>query len=166
MGVAGPWPTATFTDTDPGGTPSDYQATIHWGDGTSSPGTINADLSVTGKHAYARTGTYKVTTTITDVGGATVTAASHASIGMLPTISSVSPSSGTRGGGKTVTITGTHFTKVLAVQFGNVAARFTVKSGTKIVVTTPGHAAGTVDVRVITKFGASAITGHDKYKFT
>ena len=166
VGVAGPWLAATFKDADPGGTLSDYRATIHWGDGTSSPGTINMNLSVTGTHAYARTGTYQVTTTITDTGGATATAVSHASIGLLPTISSVSPSSGTHNGGQTVTITGTHFTGVLAVQFGNVAGRFTVKSGTKIVVITPAHAAGTVDVRVITKFGANAITSHDKYKFT
>jgi IPT/TIG domain len=166
VGVAGPWLAATFNDADPGGTLADYQATIHWGDGTSSPGTLNGNGSVTGTHAYARTGTYPVTTTVSDTGGATVTAASHASIGLLPTITSVSPSSGTRGGGTTVTITGTHFTKVLAVQFGNVAGHFTVKSGTKIVVTTPGHAAGTVDIRIITKFGASAITSHDKYKFT
>jgi len=166
VGVAGPWLAATFTDADPGGTLSDYRATINWGDGTSSPGTVNRNLSVTGSHAYARTGTYQVTTTVTDTGGATATAVSHASIGSLPTISSVSPSSGTHAGGKSVTITGAHFTGTIAVQFGNVSGRFTVKSGTKIVVITPAHAAGTVDVRVITKFGANAITSHDKYKFT
>ena len=85
---------------------------------------------------------------------------------MLPTISSVSPGSGGHAGGKSVTITGAQFTGTIAVQFGNISGRFTVNSGTKIIVITPPHAAGTVDLRVITKFGASAITGHDKYKFT
>jgi hypothetical protein len=94
------------------------------------------------------------------------TATSHASIGLLPAISSVSPASGTHAGGKSVTITGAHFTGVLAVQFGSVAGRFTVKSGTKIIVITPPHAVGTVDIRVITKFGASKITSHDTYTFT
>src|SRR5262249_29873271 len=100
VGATGPWLAATFTDADPGGTASDYRATTHWGDGTASPGTVNRDLSVTGSHAYARTGTYTVTTTVTDTGGATATATSHASIGLLPAISSVSPASGTHAGGK------------------------------------------------------------------
>ena len=33
-------PVATFTDTDPNGTATDYTATIDWGDGTTSAGTI------------------------------------------------------------------------------------------------------------------------------
>ena len=33
---------ASFKDADPGGTVSDYTATINWGDGTQSAGTISA----------------------------------------------------------------------------------------------------------------------------
>jgi IPT/TIG domain len=161
---------ATFSDADPGGTASDYTAQIHWGDGTTSTatiGTVSGHFSVTGSHTYASTGTYTISISIADVGGASATATSHANIGFLPTISSVSPTSGTHNGGTTVTITGAHFTKVTSVKFGTTsAATFTVISSTKITVKTPAHAAGTVDIRVTTKYGTSKITSHDKYKFT
>jgi hypothetical protein len=78
----------------------------------------------------------------------------------------VSPASGTHKGGTTVTITGTNFTSVSRVEFGTTFASFTVNSATKITVKTPAHVAGTVDIRVITLYGTSPITIHDKYKFT
>jgi hypothetical protein len=67
-------PTATFTDADPGGTSSDYTATIDWGDsstsaGTVSPGTGNGPYTVSGAHTYTTTGTFTITTTIKDAGG-------------------------------------------------------------------------------------------------
>jgi uncharacterized repeat protein (TIGR01451 family) len=70
--------TATFTDAaSPSGTLSDFSATINWGDTSSSAGTITgADggpYTVTGIHTYATTGNFTITTTITDVGGSTVT---------------------------------------------------------------------------------------------
>jgi hypothetical protein len=46
---------ATFTDGDPAGTVNDYSASIAWGDGTSSAGTIGTSASgftVTGTHTY------------------------------------------------------------------------------------------------------------------
>ena len=65
----------TFTDRDPAGTISDYTATINWGDGTTSSGTIsnNSGFTVTGSHSYSRHKTYLVKLTITDAGGSTVT---------------------------------------------------------------------------------------------
>lgn len=48
---------ATFSDADPGGTLSDYTATIRWGDGTSSAATISASgggFAVSGTHHYRR----------------------------------------------------------------------------------------------------------------
>lgn len=157
---------ATFTDADPGGIASDYTAAIHWGDGTTSAGTISGHFAVTGSHTYASTGTRTISVTIHDAGGASVTATSKANIGNLPAIISVSPSSGTHHGGKTVTITGKNFTGAISVTFGATAATFTVNSATKITVKTPAHATGTVDIRVTTKYGTSNITSHDKYKFT
>jgi hypothetical protein len=158
---------ATFSDADPGGIASDYTATIHWGDGTSSHGTISGHFTVTGTHTYTSIGTHTISTTIHDAGGASATATGHASIGRLPTISSVSPTSGTHLGGKTVTITGANFTGVISVKFGTKSGTSVhVYSSTKITVVTPSHAIGTVDVRVTTKYGTSVITIHDKYKFT
>jgi hypothetical protein len=94
------------------------------------------------------------------------TATGKASIGNVPVITAVSPTSGTHLGGKTVTITGTNFKLVTSVKFGTAAATFTVNSATKITVKTPAHAKGTVDIRVTTKYGTSKITSHDKYTFT
>ena len=157
---------ATFSDADPGGIASDYTATVRWGDGTTTTGTISGSFTVTGTHTYATTGTRTLTVTIRDAGGASATATSHANIGNRPTISSVSPASGTHHGGRIVTITGAHFTSVTSVKFGTVSATsFTVVSSTKITAKTPAHAAGTVNIRVTTKYGTSPVTTHDRYKF-
>lgn len=71
--------TATFVDAaSPSGTVSDFSATINWGDGTSSAGTITVvgggTYAVSGSHTYASTGIFIITTTINDVGGKTATA--------------------------------------------------------------------------------------------
>src|SRR5262249_56435872 len=51
---------ATFTDADPLGTATDYTATITWGDGSTTSGTITSTgsvFSVSGTHTYAEEGT-------------------------------------------------------------------------------------------------------------
>lgn len=72
-------PTATFTDNNSFATISDFSATINWGDGTSSSGTITGGpgpgpYTVSGSHTYTSTGPFTVTTTITDDGGSTTIA--------------------------------------------------------------------------------------------
>jgi hypothetical protein len=74
---------ATFSDADPGGNVSDYVATINWGDGTITNGTVVPGtpglFNVTGTHTFDE-GTYPVSVTINDTGdrngvtGSTVTA--------------------------------------------------------------------------------------------
>lgn len=69
---------ATFTDADPAGLVSDYQATINWGDGTTSTVTVAKNplgkgFALASSHSYARKGTYTVTLTISDQGGSKVT---------------------------------------------------------------------------------------------
>ena len=59
---------------------SDYTASINWGDGNSSPGTVGAGGSVSGDHTYTAPGTYSLTVTATDDGGQTSTATGHATI--------------------------------------------------------------------------------------
>ncbi|MGA2521839.1 MAG: IPT/TIG domain-containing protein, partial [Acidimicrobiales bacterium] len=67
-----------------------------------------------------------------------------------PTITGVSPTSGSTGGGTTVTVTGTGFTGATAVHFGSSpATTYTVNSPTQITATAPA-ATGTVDVTVTT----------------
>lgn len=83
----------------------------------------------------------------------------------LPTVTSVSPASGSASGGTAVTITGTNFTGASAVTFGGVAATgFTVNSATQITATAPAGT-GTVDIRVTTGGGTSATSAADQFTY-
>jgi uncharacterized repeat protein (TIGR02543 family) len=83
-----------------------------------------------------------------------------------PTVTAVSPSSGTTLGGTTVTITGTGFTGATAVNFGGTAATsYTVVSDTEITATAPAGT-GTVDTTVTTANGTSSTSSADKYTYT
>ncbi len=61
---------ASFTDPDPAAKASEYTASISWGDGTSTAGTISGPtggpFTVTGSHTYADEGSYPIKVTITD----------------------------------------------------------------------------------------------------
>jgi len=84
----------------------------------------------------------------------------------IPTVTGVSPSSGTINGGTTVTITGTNLTGATAVHFGTTAAtNVNVVSATSITATSPAHAAGIVDVTVTTPSGTSAISAADQFTY-
>ena len=74
---------ASFTDADPSGVVTDYGATINWGDQTSSAGTVTANgggFVVSGSHVYAEEGSYTVTVTVSDAGGASATGNSFAGV--------------------------------------------------------------------------------------
>jgi Legume lectin domain/IPT/TIG domain/Chitobiase/beta-hexosaminidase C-terminal domain/Abnormal spindle-like microcephaly-assoc'd, ASPM-SPD-2-Hydin len=73
-----------------------------------------------------------------------------------PTVSSVSPNSGSTAGGAAVTITGTNFVTGAAVTFGGTAAtNVVVVSGTQITATSPAGSAGAVTVTVTDSGGQS-----------
>jgi hypothetical protein len=79
---------ANFTDGNPSASMSDFSATISWGDGTTSKGTISANnfggYDVTGSHTYAIEGGLAFSVTITDVGGSTATANGMAAVADAP----------------------------------------------------------------------------------
>ena len=64
---------ATFTDADPNDSLVDLSATITWGDGGSSVGTVlvvpSGGYSVVGSHNYVEEGSYDVTVNISDIAG-------------------------------------------------------------------------------------------------
>lgn len=67
-----------------------------------------------------------------------------------PTITSITPTSGSTAGATEVVLTGTGFQSGLSVLVGGVAAtQVVVESATSLVARTPPHAAGTVNVQVL-----------------
>jgi FG-GAP repeat protein len=64
---------ATFSDADPMGNARDYTATINWGDGHLSNGTVAADghggFTVSGTNTYAQAGLFSINVDIFDFGG-------------------------------------------------------------------------------------------------
>lgn len=78
-----------------------------------------------------------------------------------PSISNVSPSTGTKDGGTTVTISGSNFsgtTTTLKVLFGGVLGTVTAVSNGSITVTSPEHDAEVVDIGVINSDGQGALS--------
>ena len=74
---------ASFEDADPKGAAADDTATIDWGDGQVTPGTIvahGAIFDVNGPHQYAADGTFRITVVVKDAGGASTTISSSAAV--------------------------------------------------------------------------------------
>ena len=85
-----------------------------------------------------------------------------------PSVSGVSPNGAVTNTGTQVTISGTNLDNATAVDFGAVsvpAADFLSDWSDQIVVDCPLANAGTVDVRVITLGGTSAVSSSDKFIF-
>jgi IPT/TIG domain len=111
--------------------------------------------------------TITATTPAGSVGAATVTVTNSGQSGSLangftyigqPTVSSVSPNSGSTLGGTVVTIKGTNFAVGATVTFGGTSAtNVIVVNSTMITVTTPARSSGTVSVTV-TNVGAQTST--------
>jgi serine/threonine-protein kinase len=117
-------------------------------------GKITADsgtqITVTSPPGSAGT----VTVTVTTAGGS-VSAGKFTYVTPPPTITAISPSSGSTQGGTTVTISGTNLGGA-TVSFGGAAAKISADSGTQITVTTPPGSAGTVTVTVTTPGGSAS----------
>ncbi len=94
---------ATFTDTGTPGTPSDYTATIDWGDGTTnaatsitSQGTPNGVVfSVFGTHTYATTGTFPLTVTITKTASGATAIGSGQAVIATTAVGTITPGTAT-----------------------------------------------------------------------
>ena len=102
--------------------------------------------------------TITATTPAGSAGAATVTVTANGQSGSLasaftyvvpPTVTSVSPSSGSTAGGTAVTIAGTNFVAGASVTFGSTAAtNVTVVNSTTITATTPAGSVGAVTITV------------------
>jgi PGF-pre-PGF domain-containing protein len=84
-----------------------------------------------------------------------------------PTVTGVSPNTGSTTGGTTVTITGTNLGGATAVDFGPGNASTIITSTTNsITVTSPSGSAGTVNITVTTSGGTSATSPADQFTYS
>ena len=123
-----------------------------------TPGTI-VMLSPTTITAYSPPGSDHAYVTVTTPSGTSATApADNSHYVAAPTISGLSPTTGSIGGGTLVTITGTGFLGATVVDFGTMPAfYFAVLSNTSITAASP-QGTGIVNVSVTTPGGSSLPT--------
>jgi uncharacterized protein (TIGR03118 family) len=82
---------ATFTDTSSAAVVSDFLATINWGDGTTTAGTISEDANdtfyVTGTHTYTKAGAFTPIVTIKDPSGTLYTTGNFNQTNLVSSVS-------------------------------------------------------------------------------
>jgi IPT/TIG domain/PKD domain len=178
---SGEQPTATFTSTQGAGDEVSFDAS-----GSTAPGGVarydwqfnggpvpispTETTTPTVAHTFPAPGTYLVALTVyapdgTSIGTAHSVAVSEP-LGPPPSVTKLTPKTGSSAGGTSVTITGKHFSEVSAVRFGSIAAAaFTVNSTGMITAVSPAATSGAVDVTVTTRAGTSALTAADRFTF-
>ncbi|MGA9811443.1 MAG: IPT/TIG domain-containing protein, partial [Terriglobales bacterium] len=107
----------------------------------------NAITATTPAHAA---GAVSIVVTNADTKSATLTNGyTYSGPNPAPTVTAITPNSGSTAGGTTVTITGTGFLTGAAVKLGGTSATsVAVVNSTSITASTPAHAAGAVSVQV------------------
>ena len=131
-------------------------AAVKFGTVNATSYTINSTTQITAVAPAGSSGTtvdVTVTNTVGTSGTSGVTKYSYGG----PVITSINPKGGPAAGGTLVAITGTGFTGVTSVKFGDKAATtYTVGSSTSITATAPAGTSGTtVEVTVTTTAGTS-----------
>jgi hypothetical protein len=170
---------ATFTDADPHGTVSDYTATIAWGDGSSSAGTVTANgssFAVNGSHSYAVLGPYTITVQISDAGGASASATTSIVLFAFPSGGDFTIGDGNAALGTSVTFWGDQWARANTLSGGPAPLSFkgfenssaTPACGTNW-QTNPGNSAGpsstvptymgVIVTSKVTKLGSTIFSG-------
>jgi hypothetical protein len=174
--AANPAPTVTSilpnTGTTAGGTAVTITGTgflsgakVTLGGNSATGVTVVSATSITATTPPHAAGAVSVIVTNTDAQSGTLTNG-YSYTNPAPTVTSISPISGTTAGGTAVTITGTGFLSGATVSLGGTAATgVTVVSATSITATTPAHAAGAVNV-VVTNTDAQSGTLTNGYTYT
>src|SRR2546427_822204 len=148
------------------GTGFDASATVTVG-GTAATGVsvVSATQLSATTPAHAA-GAADVVVTVGGQSSATSAADQFTYVAPPPTVTGVSPTSGSTTGGTAITITGTNFDATATVSVGGTAATdVSVVSATQITATTPAHAAGTVDVVVTVAAQSSPPSPADQFTY-
>ena len=123
---------------------------------------VNSDSSITAISPPQEAGTVDVRVTTQNTSA--ITSADQFTYKAPPEITDISPNSGQPG--TEVTITGSSFSEVDSVTFGDVAASFVIDSDTSITAEAPQHPNGAVVVTISTPDGNSAISDADAFTYT
>jgi hypothetical protein len=139
---------------------------VNFGNYPATTFVVNSDTELTVLSPPQGTGTVDINVTTPAGTSATGSADKFTyTLGAAPSVTAVTPNSGSHNGGTIVTISGSHFSGATQVLFGTTpAASFTVYADGTIVA--PAHAAGTVDVTVTTYGGTSSTSSADQYTFS
>ncbi|MHB8051890.1 MAG: IPT/TIG domain-containing protein, partial [Methanoregula sp.] len=120
-------------------------------------------------HTYLYPGNFTVSLKAINVGGSNTRIRIgyiNVTATQVPTITGLTPTSGSISGGTTVTISGSGFAGASRVDFGTYPAGMLTVTNTQITVTSPGQlSAGMVNVRVTTPSGVSAIVPADQFTY-
>jgi hypothetical protein len=83
-----------------------------------------------------------------------------------PAVGATAPSAGSTAGGTRVVVKGARLGTATKVLFGGVPGTgLRVRSSTELSALAPAHAAGAVDVRVVTRYGTSAAVSGDRFTY-
>lgn len=135
---------------------------VSFGDTPALSFTVNSETQIIAISPEHTAGTIHIT--VTAAGGTSaISSADQFTYISAPTVSSVNPGGGPIAGGTSVTITGTDFLGVTAVNFGGTPAVFTVNGPTQITAISPPHAAGTIDITINAIGGTSATSAADHF---
>ena len=156
--------TVTVVAPSTGGTPASYTVTA-----SPTPSSGSATCTVTGasgscSFSNLTNGTaYTFTSTATNAGGTSGSSQASSAVtpnAAAPTVSSISPTSGSSTGGTSVMITGSNFVTGATVTIGGVACSNPVVSATSITCTTGSGSAGSSNIVVTNPDSQSAtLTG-------
>jgi IPT/TIG domain-containing protein len=138
---------------------------VDFGDAAAASFTINGDTSISAISPASSGGTVDVTVT-TPGGTSPAIPNDEFTFVVAPTVTGLSPSSGSVAGGTEVTISGAALSGAIEVDFGESPCGFTVNDDSSITAVSPAaEAPDTVDVVVVTIGGSSARSARDRFTY-
>ncbi len=140
--------------------------TVNFG-ATSATFTINSDTQITATSPAGAAGIVDVTVTNSNGTSTTSSADQFTYTAAAPTISNVTPSTGSTAGGTSVTITGTNFVSGTTVTIGGVSATgVSVTNSTTLTANTPAYASGSLAKDVVVNNGSGSATLSNGFTYT
>lgn len=159
-GTAAGGTTVTITGTNLTGATA-----VRFGATSATSFTVTSPTSIT---AVAPVGSGTVDITATTTGGTSATSSAdqftYIAVPVGPTVTSISPSSGSPSGSTRVTITGSGFSTMTMLKFGAKEVGMLVLSDSEVRTVSP-TGTGVVDVTVTSPSGTSAVTPASKFRY-